>query len=309
MAQSGTIAIMTEDRWPELPFGAWKETYATLHMWTQIVGKIALALAPPVNHCWAVALHVTSRGLATRPLAYSGRFFTLEFDFISHRLLIQTSDGAERTLRLEPRTVADFYAELMRTLSDMALGVKIWSMPVEIPSPIRFEDDTVHASYDPVFANRFWRIVAQVAELLTEERCEFIGKCSPANFFWGSFDLALTRFSGRRAPTQSGPQFMRDAYSHEVISHGFWPGSGPLLEPAFYAYAVPAPAGFKDAEVRPDTAFFHQQLGEFILPYDAMRKANSPEAAVREFVDSTYEKGADLAKWDRTALERSKTAG
>ena len=175
---------MTEDRWPALPFDAWKETYATLHMWTQIVGKIALALAPPVNHCWAVALHVTSSGLATRPLAHAGRFFTLEFDFISHRLLIHASDGAQRSMRLEPRTVADFYAELMSTLSDMALGVKIWSMPVEIPSPIRFEDDTVHASYDPVFANRCWRIVAQVAELLTEERCEFIGKCSPANFFW-----------------------------------------------------------------------------------------------------------------------------
>jgi Family of unknown function (DUF5996) len=301
---------MTEDRWPALPFDGWKDTYATLHMWTQIVGKVALALAPPLNHCWAVALHVTARGLATRPLAHSGRFFTLEFDFISHRLVIRASDGAERTLKLEPRTVADFYAELMSTLSDMALGVKIWSMPVEIPAPIRFEDDTVHASYDPVFANRFWRIVAQVAELLTEERCEFVGKCSPANFFWGSFDLALTRFSGRRADAPPGPAFMRDAYSHEVISHGFWPGSGPLRKPAFYAYAVPAPPGFKDARVRPDAAFFHQELGEFILPYDAMREANSPEAEVRAFVNSTYQVGADLAKWDRTALERrTKTAG
>jgi hypothetical protein len=304
------VAIMTEDRWPALPFGAWKDTYATLHMWTQIVGKVALALAPPLNHCWAIALHVTSRGLATRPLPHTGRFLTLEFDFISHRLFIRTSDGAERTMRLEPRTVADFYRELMAVLSDMALGVKIWSMPVEIPSPIRFEDDTVHAAYDPMFANRFWRIVARLDELFTEERCGFVGKCSPAQFFWGSFDLALTRFSGRPAPPPSGPAFVRDAYSHEVISHGFWPGSGPVLEPALYAYAVPDPPGFKNAKVRPDAAFFHQELGEFILPYEAVRNAKSPEAAIRAFVDSTYEQGADLAKWDRATLERrEKIAG
>jgi hypothetical protein len=301
---------MAEDRWPALPYDAWKDTYATLHMWAQIVGKVALALAPPLNHCWAIALHVTSRGLATRPLPHTGRFFTLEFDFISHRLLIRTSDDVERTIRLAPRTVADFYRELMATLSDMGLGVKIWSMPVEIPKPIRFEADTVHASYDPVFANRCWRIVAQLDELFTEERCGFVGKCSPAHFFWGSFDLALTRFSGRPAPAPSGPAFVRDAYSHEVISHGFWPGSGPLLEPALYAYAVPDPAGFKDAKVRPDAAFFHKDLGEFILPYEAVRTANCPEAAIRAFVDSTYEQGANLAKWDRAALERGEpTAG
>jgi hypothetical protein len=298
---------MTEERWPALPYADWKDTYATLHMWTQIVGKVALALAPPINHCWAVALHVTPRGLATRPLAHSGRFFTMEFDFIAHRLLIRTSDGVERALRLEPRTVADFYRELMATLSDMALGVKIWSMPVEIAAPIRFEDDTVHASYDPVFARRFWRIVAQLAELLTEERCGFVGKCSPTHFFWGSFDLALTRFSGRAAALPTGPAFVRDAYSHEVISHGFWPGSGALLEPALYAYAVPDPPGFKDAKVRPDAAFFHQELGEFILPYEAVRTALSPEAAVRAFVDSTYAAAADTAKWDRAALERRAT--
>jgi hypothetical protein len=295
---------MVDERWPALPYDAWKETYATLHMWTQIVGKVALALAPPVNHCWAIALHVTSRGLATRPLALNGRFFTLEFDFISHRLLFRTSDGVERTMRLEPRSVADFYRELMAVLSEMALGVKIWSMPVEIAAPIAFEDDTVHASYDPTFANRFWRIIARLAELFTEERCEFIGKCSPTHFFWGSFDLAVTRFSGRVAPAPSGPAFLRDAYSHEVISHGFWPGSGALLEPALYAYAVPAPPGFKDAKVKPEAAYFHQELGEFILPYEAVRKAASPEAAVHTFVQSTYEVGADLAMWDRAALER-----
>jgi hypothetical protein len=298
---------MTEDRWPALPYAAWKDTYATLHMWTQIVGKVALALAPPINHCWGIALHVTSRGLATRPLPHTGRFFTLEFDFISHRLLIRTTDGVERALRLEPRTVADFYRELMATLSDMALGVKIWSMPVEIPSPIRFEDDTVHASYDPLFANRFWRIVAQVGELFTEARCGFVGKCSPSHFFWGSFDLALTRFSGRAAASPSGPAFVRDAYSHEVISHGFWPGSGTFLEPALYAYAVPDPVGFKDAKVRPDAAYFHQELGEFILPYEMVRTAASPETAVRAFVDSTYQAGANFAKWDRAALERRGT--
>jgi hypothetical protein len=295
---------MSEDRWPALPYDAWKDTYATLHMWTQIVGKIALALAPPLNHCWGVALHVTARGLATRPLSHGGRFFTLEFDFVSHLLVILTSDGVKRTMKLEPRTVADFYREIMATLSDMGLGVKIWAMPVEIPAPIRFEDDTVHGSYDPVFANRFWRIVAQLAELFTKERCGFVGKCSPAHFFWGSFDLALTRFSGRRATPPAGAAFVRDAYSHEVISHGFWPGSGPLLEPALYAYAAPAPVGFKDAKALPDAAFFHQELGEFILPYEAMRHAESPESAARGFVDSTYEAGANLAKWDRAALER-----
>jgi hypothetical protein len=298
---------MIEDCWPALPYDAWKDTYATLHMWAQIVGKVALALAPPLNHCWAIALHVTARGLATRSLPHTGRFFTLEFDFISHRLFIRTSDGAERTVELKPRSVADFYRELMATLRDMGLGIKIWSMPVEIPSPIRFEEDTVHASYDPVFANRFWRIVAQIDELFTEERCGFVGKCSPTHFFWGSFDLAVTRFSGRAAPPPSGPAFVRDAYSHEVISHGFWPGSGPVLEPALYAYAVPEPVGFKDAKVRPGAAFFHRQLGEFILPYDAVRSAKAPAAAIRAFVDSTYEQGANLAKWDRPSLEREAT--
>jgi hypothetical protein len=295
---------MNEDRWPALPYDAWKDTYATLHMWTQIVGKVALALAPPLNHCWAIALHVTSCGLATRPLPHTGRFFTLEFDFVAHRLVIRVSDGLERSMKLEPRTVADFYMELMALLSDMALGVKIWSMPVEIPAPIRFEDDTVHASYDPVFANRFWRVVARLDELFTKERCGFVGKCSPAQFFWGSFDIAVTRFSGRPAPPPPGPAFVRDAYSHEVISHGFWPGSGSLLEPALYAYAVPDPPGFKDAKVRPDAAYFHQELAEFILPYESVRNSKSPEAAIRAFVESTYEQGADLAKWNRAALER-----
>jgi len=298
------MTITTEDRWPALPYGAWKDTYATLHMWTQMVGKVALALAPPLNHCWAVAFHVTPRGLSTRPLPHADRLFTLEFDFIAHSLVIRVSDGLERSIALAPRTVADFYRDLMATLDDMALGVDLWSMPVEIPSPIRFEDDTAHASYDPVFANRFWRIVARLSEIMTEESCGFVGKCSPAHFFWGSFDLAMTRFSGRSATPPSGPAFVRDAYSHEVISHGFWPGNGQLPEPALYAYAVPPPPGFDDAKVMPVAAYFHQTLGEFILPYESVRSAKSPEADIRSFVRSTYEQAATLAKWNRAALER-----
>jgi hypothetical protein len=296
---------MTEDRWPALPSGAFKDTYATLHMWTQIIGKVALALAPPLNHSWGIALHVTPRGLSTCPLLYGGRSFTTEFDFIDHRLVILTSDGEERALPLEPRTVADFYAAAMGLLRDIGLGVRIWPMPVEIPSPIRFDEDTVHRTYDPVQAKRFWSILRQVEDVFTRGRCLFVGKCSPAHFFWGSFDLAVTRFSGRPAPPRVGPAFMRDAYSHEVISHGFWPGSGPVLEPAFYAYAVPEPAGFKEAKALPEAAYYHRELGEFILPYEAVRTADSPEAAIRAFVDSTYEHGAQLAGWDRTSLERA----
>ncbi|HEY3350529.1 MAG TPA: DUF5996 family protein [Thermoanaerobaculia bacterium] len=295
---------MTDERWPPLPYDAWKDTYATLHMWTQIVGKVALALTPPLNHSWGIAFQVTPRGLSTRRLSHGRRTFTMEFDFVAHRLVVKASDGEERSVRLEPRTVADFYRAVMALLADMGLGVKIWPVPVELPSPgIRFDEDVVHRSYDPDYANRCWRILAQVEEALTRARCSFVGKCSPAHFFWGGFDLALTRFSGRRAPPREGPAFMREAYSHEVISHGFWPGSGPLLEPAFYAYAVPEPPGFRDARPRPEAAFYHRDLGEFILPYEAVRSAASPERAILEFVTSTYESGADLAGWDRAALE------
>ena len=295
---------MAEERWPALPYEAWKDTYATLHMWTQIVGKVALALTPPLNHSWGIAFQVTPRGLTTRPLRHDARTFTVEFDFVDHRLVVTASDGEERSLRLEPRTVADFHRAVMALLSDMRLDVKIWPVPVELPSPgIRFDEDVVHRSYDPIYANRCWRIFAQVEEVLTRARCSFVGKCSPAHFFWGGFDLAVTRFSGRRAPAREGPAFMREAYSHEVISHGFWPGSGPLLEPAFYAYAVPEPAGFREARARPDAAFYHRDLGEFILPYEAVRTAASPERAILEFVTSTYEPGANLGGWDRAALE------
>ena len=294
---------MTLERWPALPYDAWKDTYATLHMWSQIVGKIALAHAAPLNHSWGVAFDVSARGLTTRTLPHGDRSFRVAFDFIDHQLVIDTSDGTRRTVALAPRTVADFYREVMATLRDMKLPVKIWPMPVEIPNPIRFDEDTEHRSYDPSFANRFWQVLLRIQNTLTASSCDFVGKRSPVHFFWGAFDLAVTRFSGRPAPPRDGPTFMREAYSQEVISHGFWPGSGPLLEPAFYAYAVPEPHGFKGAAVQPDGAYYHQEMGEFILPYEAVRSAASPERAIMDFVDSTYARAATLANWDRAALE------
>jgi hypothetical protein len=252
-----------------------------------------------------VALQVTARGLSTRLLPYGDRTFTIEFDFIEHRLVIRTSDAVRRALTLEPRPVADFYRELMAALRDIGIDVKIWPVAVELPEPIRLDQDTQHHSYDPVYANRFWQILVRVDRVLNQTRCTFVGKASPVHFFWGSFDLAVTRFSGRPAPPRDGPAFMREAYSHEVISHGFWPGSGPILGPAFYAYAVPEPAGFRGARVRPAAAFYHQELGEFILPYEAVRNDPDPDAALRAFVDSTYDQAATLAGWDRRTLERS----
>jgi hypothetical protein len=277
-------------------------------MWTQVVGKVALARAAPLNHCWGIAFHLTPRGFSTAPLPHGHRVFTLAFDFIDHQLLIDTSDGVRRSLALAPRSVADFYRDLMSTLDQMRLSVRIWPVPVEVPSPIPFDRDTVHQSYDAEYAHRFWRVLVQVHRALTACRSGFIGKCSPVHFFWGSFDLAVTRFSGRPAPPREGPAFVRDAYSHEVISHGFWPGSGPLLEPAFYAYAVPEPEGLKTAPVRPDGAYYHPELNEFVLPYQFVRQAASPDAALAAFVDSTYDQAASRAGWDRQALERS-TAG
>ena len=302
------MADTNHKQWPSLSFQEWKDTYATLHMWSQIVGKIALAQAPPLNHSWGIALRVTPRGLTTPSLPHGGRTFDIAFDFVDHELVIRTSDGDRRTLALEPRSVADMYRHIMTTLEQMALPVKIWPMPVEVPAPIRFDADTIHHDYDPEFANRFWRILVQVERVFSACRCEFVGKCSPVHFFWGSFDLAVTRFSGKPAPPREGPAFMRDAYSHEVISHGFWPGSGPVLEPAFYAYAVPEPAGLKAASVRPEGAYYHQEMGEFVLPYEVVRTSRSPDAALSEFIDATYAQAAALAGWDRDALERSKTA-
>jgi len=312
----GNVASAPSERsessgWPELP-PSWNDTYATLHMWTQIIGKIALAEAPPLNHCWSSALQLTARGLTTRPLPHGERTFTIEFDFIGHELVIATSDGLHRSLPLAPGTVALFYADVMRTLGDMQLPVRIWPMPVEVPNPVRFTDDCAHASYDRAHVEAFWRILARCERVFSRARCQFVGKASPVHFFWGSFDLAVTRFSGRPAPPREGPAFMRDAYSHEVISHGFWPGSGPgtafgpgpVDEPAFYAYAAPSPPGFEQIHVEPAGAFYHRELGEFILPYRFVREAGNPERALLAFIDTTYAHAADLAAWDRTLLER-----
>ena len=291
--------------WPALPYDEWKDTYATLHMWMQVVGKVAVAQAPPINHSWAVAMLLTPRGLSTHLLPHGTRSFTMEFDFVDHRLIVHASGESPRTLPLVNQSVAEFYRAVMDLLRDMRLPVRIWSMPVEIADPIRFEEDTGHQTYNPEQANRFWTILTRIAPVFNERRAAFIGKTSPVHFFWGSLDLAVTRFSGRPAPAREGPAFMRDAYSHEVISHGFWPGSGALLEPAFYAYAVPEPAGFRDATVRPSAAYYHAQMGEFVLPYDAVRTSADPAEALRQFIDSTYDRAATLANWDRAALERS----
>lgn len=296
------------DPWPRLPYDAWRETYATLHMWTQVVGKVALARSAPLNHCWAVAFLFTPRGLRTRLLSHESRSFTVTFDFLDHQLVVEISDGERRALPLAPRSVADFYHELMGVLDAMGLPVRIWTMPVELASPVRFEDDREHQSYDREYVERWWRILVQVHQVFTECRRAFIGKCSPVHFFWGSFDVAVSRFSGRPAPPREGPAFERDAYSHEVISHGFWPGSGLVLEPAFYAYAVPEPPGLKTADIEPDGAYYHHQLNEFILPYDVVRASASPHAAIAAFVDSTYGRAATLAGWNRAALEQPLTA-
>jgi len=295
--------------WPALPYDAWKDTYATLHLWSQVVGKVALALAAPLNHSWAVALRVTPRGLTTRPLPHGERTFTIQFDFLDHQLRIGASDGETRTLALAPRSVADFYRELLATLEAMRLPVKIHPMSTELPEPIRLDRDTQHHAYDPEYVGRLRRILVQVDRVFTASQCAFVGKCSPVNFFWGSFDLAVTRFSGRRAPPRDGPAFQQDAYSHDVISHGFWPGSGPVLEPAFYAYAAPEPAGLKGARVQPGEAYYHRELGELILPYEAVRQADSPDKMIRAFIDSTYDRAAELAHWDREALDRVTATG
>jgi len=291
--------------WPGLPLEEWKDTYATLHMWTQIVGKIRLAQSPLVNHWWNVPLYVTPRGLDTSAIPYGTRTFELAFDFIEHRLHINTSDGAARSVGLYPRSVADFYRELWAVLRDLDIDVKIHAKPDEVPDPVPFADDHEHASYDDDYAGRFWRILTQADTVFKQFRSRFIGKCSPVHFFWGSFDLAVSRFSGRRAPEREGADAItREGYSHELISHGFWPGSGNVKAPAFYSYTAPAPEGLSKAAIRPASAFYNPETSGFILPYDEMRQADDPEDALLEFMQSTYEAGATLAKWDRPALER-----
>jgi Family of unknown function (DUF5996) len=292
------------ERWPALPLEAWKDTCTTLHMWAQIVGKVRLALTPAVNHWWNVPFYVVPRGLTTSAIPYSKGIFEVQFDFIDHMLVLRTNDGLFKTLPLVPRSVADFYHEFMALLQSVDILVRIWRMPVEVPTPVPFDQDRVHTAYDPKYAHRFWQILVSAGRVFEEFRSRFIGKCSPVHFFWGSFDLAVTRFSGRRAPERKGADAItREAYSHEVSSVGFWSG-GDLKGPAFYSYMAPAPPGFSSSRVRPDAAFYHQQLGEFLLMYDDVRTARSPSTELLEFCQSTYEAGANLAEWDRAALEK-----
>jgi hypothetical protein len=291
--------------WPELPLQAWQHTYATLHMWTQVVGKIRLALSPRINHWWEVPLYVNARGLTTSAIPYGDGIFEVQFDFIEHRLEISTSWGTKKAFALKPQSVADFYAEFMSALKSLGIEVKIWTMPVEVQNGIRFEDDTQHASYDPEYANRFWQLLIQCNNVFQEFRAGFIGKDSPVHFFWGSFDLCVTRFSGRPAPPRpDADSITREAYSHEVISAGFWPGGGDVKGAAFYAYAAPEPAGLSEQKIRPAKAFYHPQMKEFLLMYDDVRQATSPRQALLDFLQSTYEAAANLAHWDRKALEK-----
>jgi hypothetical protein len=298
--------------WPAIRYEEWKDTLATLHLWTQMVGKIRLARSPWVNHSWHVPFYVTARGLTTSPIPDGARTFEIEFDFLDHEIVISTSDGRRDRIKLGPRTVADLYQELFARLKTLGLETGIRTLPNEIPDVIPFEQDRVHASYDAEYVTRYWRALVQADRVLKAFRARFIGKSSPVHFFWGGFDLAVTRFSGRPAPPHPGgipnlPDWItREAYSHEVSSCGFWPGGEPLPEAVFYAYAYPEPAGFKSAAVRPAGARYHPGLGEFVLPYSEVRQASSPDEMLLEFMQSSYEAAADLAGWDRSALERSK---
>jgi hypothetical protein len=295
--------------WPELPTAAWRETYETLHLWTQVVGKVRLARTPWLNHSWHVALYVTARGLTTSPIPDGVRTFQIDFDLIDHVLRISTSDGVRRQLALAGQSVASFYSAVMADLAELGIDIAIDEIPNELPEPIRFSQDNRHASYDPAAVRRFFQMLTNADRVFKQFRTGFLGKASPVHFFWGSFDLAVTRFSGRRAPRHPGgvphlsDEVACEAYSHEVSSAGFWPGSGAIDYPAFYSYAYPEPAGFRATKIRPEAAFFSEALGEFILPYDAVRLAAQPDQALLEFLQSTYEAAANAAKWDRAALE------
>ena len=301
-----------EQIWPSLDYAAWRETCATLQLWTQIAGKIRLALGPWINHSWGVTLYVTSRGLTTSLIPYGTRAFEIEFDFIRHQLGISTTEGDERAIRLQPQSVASFYGEMMSKLRELAIEVQIGMRPNETLEAIPFDRDEKHAAYDPEYANRFWRVLLQADRVFKEFRSRFCGKCSPVHFFWGSFDLAVTRFSGRPAPPHPGgiphlpDAITREAYSQEVSSLGFWPGNDQIPTALFYSYAYPSPDGFAQAKVKPAAASFHPQLGEFVLPYDDVRGAESPDDAVLEFAQTTYDAAATLAKWDRAAFEEKK---
>jgi len=291
--------------WPSLPYDAWKETLDTLHLWTQIVGKVRMELSPFLNHWWHVTLYVTPRGLTTSAIPYRGGTFEVTFDFIEHNLFMRISEGTTRALPLIARSVASFYREFMDCLHALGIQVTINTLPSEVRNPIRCDVDEVHASYDPLYAQRFWRVLEQTSTVMQRYRSPFLGKSSPVHLFWGSFDLAVTLFSGRRAPERPGAnRMMREAMSHEEISCGFWPGDERFPDPAFYAYTAPEPPGLASAALRPQEAFFSPELGEFLLLYDDVRKASSPEQVLLEFFQSTYEAGATLAHWDREALER-----
>jgi hypothetical protein len=295
--------------WPELPGEAWLDTLETLHMWTQVVGKIRMVLSPWINHSWSVSLYLTPRGLTTGSIPHGARTFRIDFDFVDHLLHIQASDGGTWSMPLGPMTVARFYGEVLSALDTLDLGVSIHPLPNEIPDPVPFPEDEVHDAYDADHARRLWAALLQSARVMTDFRARFIGKASPVHFFWGSFDLAVTRFSGRRAPEHPGgipnlpDAITREAYSHELSSCGFWPGNRDSPDPIFYAYAYPTPGGFSESAIAPDSAFWLEELGEFILPYEAVRSSVSPDDDLLAFFQSTYEASANLASWDREALE------
>jgi hypothetical protein len=294
-----------KDMLPTLPFDSWKDTLATLHMWSQIVGKVRLKLCPLVNHWWNVPFYITARGMTTSAMPYEQRHIEVQFDFIEHKILIETSEGRVVAVAMEPQSVADFYKKFMAALAELGINVRIRTTPCEIPDPIPFDQDNTHSAYDPEAAHKFWRILLWVDQIFKEFRAGFQGKASPVHFFWGSFDLAVTRFSGRPAPERPGADSItREAYSHEVSSAGFWPGGGDVKGPAFYSYAAPEPSGFAEQRVGPQAAFYHAQMKEFLLMYDDMRTSGSPKDALMEFLQTTYNAAADLGKWDRKSLER-----
>jgi hypothetical protein len=308
----GPMSPSSDRRWPELPLADWRDTYATLHRWMQIVGKTRLRYAPMQNHWWQVTLYLTSRGLGTSPMHDGARGFEVELDFIDHLLVVRTDEGATSTLSLVPRTVADFYREYLALLASLDIRPRIWPVPMELPDTLRFDEDTVHASCDADAAHRCWRALTEADRVLKIWRGKFVGKSSPSHFWWGGFDLSCTRFTGRGAPTHPGgipncPDFVtREAYSHECMSVGWWPGNvGGVEEPAFYAYAYPEPVGCPSAAVAPNGAFYHTGMREWILPYDVVRRADDPDAALLAFCQSTYAAVAELGRWERAALERS----
>ena len=301
--------LLFAETWPALPIAAWADTAATLQLWMQIVGKVRMALTPPINHCWNVTLYPTVRGLTTSPMAHGGLMLQIDFDFLDHVLRIETNRGESRTIPLQPMTVAAFYERFMAELASVAASVPIWRLPQEVANPIAFDEDVVHQAYDAEYTQRFWRVLLQTTRIITQFRARFVGKVSPVHMFWGAMDLACTRFSGRTAPQHPGvpglaDRVTRDAYSHEVSSCGFWPGA-PGMDAMFYSYAYPEPPGYAQTPIKPDFAAFDKKFGEFVMPYEAMRQSPDPDAALMEFLQSTYEAAANGARWDRVGLEVS----